>query len=58
MPYFESHGVLYIHVPKTGGTNIEKYFSTKIGDQATRLTDQTICSRNMFGQQKWTAGKH
>lgn len=29
MPYFNNISVLFIHIPKTGGTSVEKYFSSK-----------------------------
>ena len=27
MPYFKNHNLLFIHIPKTGGSNIENFFS-------------------------------
>ena len=29
MPYFKTLNILYIHIPKTGGSNIENYFFNK-----------------------------
>ena len=29
MPYYGSNKILFVHIPKTGGTSVEKYFSKK-----------------------------
>ena len=29
MPFFEKEKILFIHIPKTGGTSVEKYFSMR-----------------------------
>lgn len=39
MPYFRSANLLFIHIPKTGGSSIEKYFSRKY---ATPLNHRSL----------------
>lgn len=33
MPYFINNNILFIHIPKTGGSSVEKYFSKKFNIQ-------------------------
>lgn len=46
MPYFKNskYNILYVHVPKTGGSSIEKYFS--------KLTKTTLNKNSLFGPHK------
>jgi hypothetical protein len=43
MPYFNNHNinVLFIHIPKTGGTSMESYFSSKFN---IPLNNKSLCN--------------
>ena len=47
MPYFKNDDVniLFIHIPKTGGTSLENYFSLKYN---IKLDEKSLCVRNFF----------
>jgi len=53
MPLFKELNILFIHIPKTGGTSVEKYFFSKIG-----LYDQWINNRNNDVCKEYLFGKH
>jgi hypothetical protein len=42
MPYFEKDNILFIHIPKTGGTSVEKYFSIRT---QTKLNPRSLYLR-------------
>jgi hypothetical protein len=46
MPYFHNDNInlLFIHIPKTGGTSLEEYFSTKFNIQ---LTYESLCNHDL-----------
>lgn len=40
MPYFRKENILFIHIPKTGGTSLERYFSQKFN---VKLDASSLC---------------
>jgi hypothetical protein len=55
MPYFKNNdiNVLFIHIPKTGGTSVEKYFSSKFNIELNNnslylfITNKDLLNKNM-----------
>lgn len=55
MPYFKNNGInlLFIHIPKTGGTSLESYFSSKFNIPLNNkslflhITDDFLLNKNM-----------
>lgn len=50
MPYFYNNDVniLFVHIPKTGGTSLEKYFSTKFNTELNKESLYTIQPKDFF----------
>jgi hypothetical protein len=56
MPYFKTDNVniLFIHIPKTGGTSVEFYFSSKFGIQLNNkalylfMKDEELLNKNII----------
>ena len=59
MPFFQDQKILLIHIPKTGGTSIEKYFSnkfkTKLGPKQLYFSyyDNTIIDEITKYRKEW-----
>jgi Sulfotransferase family len=49
MPYFECINLLFIHIPKTGGTSVEKYLSKKFNIQ--------LNEKSLYGVIPWEKKK-
>ena len=47
MPYYKAINILFIHIPKTGGTSLENYLKT-ICKQTLYLTKQEIENKNII----------
>ena len=50
MPYFKEINLLFIHIPKTGGSIIENYFYTKLS--LGRTIDTLYSSKHQFSNDK------
>lgn len=50
MPYFKEINLLFIHIPKTGGTNIENYFYKKL--KLSKTIDTLYSSSQSFTNEK------
>ena len=50
MPYFKEINLLFIHIPKTGGTNIENYFYKKL--KLSKTIDTLYSSSHSFTNEK------
>lgn len=44
MPYFKNDtiNILFIHIPKTGGTSLEEYFSSKFNIKLNKYSLETL----------------
>lgn len=48
MPYFEDKKVLFIHIPKTGGTSLEKFFDSSYTQLLQHLPGSCIKSKEIM----------